>query len=56
MSVDLRLKLRTALSREVRRIKTRPYLRLPCPQLAQLFLIVTGPRARFVGKLVCQLR
>src|SRR5215471_1362023 len=56
MSVDLRLKLRTALSREVRRIKTRPYLRLPCPQLAQLFLIVTGPRARLVGKLVCQLR
>ena len=56
MSVDLRLKLRTALSREVGRIKTRLYLRLPCLQLAQLFLIVTRAHARLVGKLVCQLR
>ena len=54
MSVDLRFKLRTALSRAIRRMKTRLYLRLPCLEVAQLFLIVTGAHARFVGKLVCK--
>jgi hypothetical protein len=56
MSVDLRLEFRKTPSREVRRIKTRLYLRLPCLQLAQLFLIVTGALARILSKLVCQLR